>query len=382
MNVNFERYYYNFLQSMNGYPQVEGGVNRVLPETYAYINSNLLLSTWKRGKAVHCLPNNAEAFNAALKQLREDGFTHLVFHEPRRNRLEAFSFASVPAAYQDKYVSIYRVEDLSQSCGNAFISDQDTFAHLGDLALSLSFEPDRDVTVLSVHPTQRIDNDLFNYFKSVFAGWSKLIHVYAKDGEIAVQSEYEQYVDLRDISGTNQLIMLTYDPRQIDSLDLDEMNEWIARKYRSCGRVIETDNTIAEFLVKSEYPCSLIDIDNVKKVEYTNGLILANNLHSLVESTLDIYLHWENRPHPDEPQAYSLQIFDAADQKAHQQDFVIGNESLAFHRLDLSALPPGDYVLKLIVYDYGTGVSVPGMITSSQMRFDRELELVRFELEQ
>ena len=56
-------------------------------------------------------------------------------------------------------------------------------------------------------------------------------------------------------------------------------------------------------------------------------------------------------------------------------------DPLSYRRIDLSSLAPGEYVAKMILYNYETRVSVPGTVTSSDTRFDREFEFARFRRE-
>ena len=75
----------------------------------------------------------------------------------------------------------------------------------------------------------------------------------------------------------------------------------------------------------------------------------------------------------------SVQVFSAAGDKALAQDFVIGHRALAAHQIDISSLTPGDYRLKLIVYNYDSKASVAGTVSSNGGRFERELDLAKFE---
>ena len=65
----------------------------------------------------------------------------------------------------------------------------------------------------------------------------------------------------------------------------------------------------------------------------------------------------------------------------YNQDFVIGDELLARHHIDYAALPPGNYALKLVVYDYKTGTSAAGRVGNGGERFERTLEFARISRE-
>ena len=382
MNVDYSRRYYNFLQMLSGYPQVEGAINRVLPEAYTYINSNHLLRAWKSGNAAHCLPSNSEAFELALDQILEDGFTHVIMHDDMYfTRWEPHSFASVPASYTDDYVSIYRVGDLRRSCGNGAILGHDSLPHLRDLALSPEIRPDPDVIVLSVDPAQRIDDELFAYYASVFDGWADFVHLYERDGQVAVQTLNKRYTDINSVLSRNQLVLRIHDPRQGESEASKVLDERLASDYRTCLYVIKTPDTVAEYFVQTESPCELLASNESARVRYSNGIELENVMLDLQNSRLDLHLFWRQQPRRDSTHAFSIQVFDTAGHKVLQEDFVIGHKALVFHQLDVSALSAGTHIVQLILYNYKTGVSVSGIDLGNQSGFDRELELMRFTIE-
>ncbi len=381
MNTTFLRRYYNFLQMLTGYPQVEGSVNRLLPEAYAYINSNLLLSHWREGESIHCLPANQKDYEAALDRLLDDGFTHVINHDADMRRPESYSFASVPSSYADDYVTIYRVADLRHSCANSAIHEGTTVPALIDLALTAEVVPDPDVTVLSAHPTRRIDEEQFAYLTSVLDHWGDFAHVYGGEGPLAVQSSRDKYKDLNAVVASAQMILRLQDEGLAESEALKPMEELLGNNYRSCGRVIETSRSIAEYYIASEFPCEIMASDAQYSVLYENGLKLENALIDSRERDLDLYLYWKNRPVDDETYAYSIQVVDAAGDKARQEDLVIGHSPLFHHHLDKSVLRTGDYVVNLIVYDFYSGATVAGVEIGSQSPPDRQLALTRFTIE-
>ena len=109
------------------------------------------------------------------------------------------------------------------------------------------------------------------------------------------------------------------------------------------------------------------------QVDYDNRARLVNALVETTRDFLEIQFIWSNLP--SEPHSVSLQVFDADGAKVHNQDSTIGHISLARHRVDISSLPPGNYAVKLIMYNFETRVSVPGTVIESGSRFERELEI-------
>ena len=123
------------------------------------------------------------------------------------------------------------------------------------------------------------------------------------------------------------------------------------------------------------YSCDLAITDNPLEIHYDNNIQLGNLLPIQNEDALDLYFLWKRLP--QDSHSFSIQFFDADGNKALGQDFVIGLEPLAHHRINMSALEPGDYQVKLIVYNFETRVSVPGTVISADAHFDRELEIMR-----
>ena len=121
--------HYLFHQTMSGYPQVEGLVARPPPETYEYIESNLLLNAWRANSSIPCTLSNQGEYLIALNDLADDGFSHIVFHHSLEYaEYLSGSFLDVPPSYEDKFASIYRLEDLRGSCIDLVIQNYDIAA--------------------------------------------------------------------------------------------------------------------------------------------------------------------------------------------------------------------------------------------------------------
>ena len=113
---------YSFFQALSGYPQVEGYLSRRPGSAYGYINANVLLSAWHWQRPIHCDITDKETFLAGLAQLEQDGFSHVVHHRDiwlYGARRVGESFRGVTPAYQDEFVSIYRLGDLRAGCPEA-----------------------------------------------------------------------------------------------------------------------------------------------------------------------------------------------------------------------------------------------------------------------
>jgi len=130
---------------------------------------------------------------------------------------------------------------------------------------------------------------------------------------------------------------------------------------------------VIEHYVKRGFSCALIASDSQLEVRYDNGARLENYQVQTRNDYVDLQFRWSNLP--DEPYSLSIQVFDAAGEKLLGQDSVIGHVTLDRQRLDLSSLPPGDYNVKLIMYDFESGAIVSGEEITSGARFDRYLEV-------
>ena len=106
---------------------------------------------------------------------------------------------------------------------------------------------------------------------------------------------------------------------------------------------------------------------------------LGHLVHEFVDEKLDTFMVWSRLP--SDRHGASIQVFDEDNFKVLGDDFVISHAPLAYHRIDLSAVDPGEYVAKMILYNFETRVSVPGIVTSSDTRFEREFEFARLTID-
>ena len=104
-------------QSLSGYPQTEGAISRPPDRAFDYMRANQLLKAWYKQRPVNCNTTDRESYLSGLTQLLEDGFSHIVYHRGfydwEKNN-DCFRYAE--PAYGDDFVSIYRLNDLRDSC--------------------------------------------------------------------------------------------------------------------------------------------------------------------------------------------------------------------------------------------------------------------------
>ncbi len=360
--------YYLAMQSLNNYPTAFGLSNRLPASSRTYIRSNAILQLWDDNRSVHCLPHRERAYMSALGQLLADGFTHVIVHNwIYGDQFINHSFWNVPASYTNGFVSAYRLRDLRLSCE----SKQIELPRFSQFAESPSAIPGLRSSIISFHPTDSIDADLFAYLDSLFSDWQSLLHLYLDDSELVMQSAGKNYPDMESFARDNQVIYLLYNSRDTDSAA--PRSQASLEQFDLCQREEHDDGSIIEHYVKREFSCALVTASQPLQVDYDNGIRLENVYLEHTHDDLDVELMWSNLA--SEPHSVSLQIFGAADDKVLGQDSTVGHVSLRRHRVNISSLPPGGYVVKLIVYNFNTGHSVSGKVSETSVRFDRELEI-------
>ena len=60
------------------------------------------------------------------------------------------------------------------------------------LAHFASAAPGSQTAILSIHPDQPIDSDLFDYLASLFSDWRSLLHLYLDDGAFVIAKRWQK----------------------------------------------------------------------------------------------------------------------------------------------------------------------------------------------
>ena len=365
---------YDFYQTWNGFPQVEGRPTRAPASAYDYIEANLLLRQWSRRNANICLPASRPQFLASLRQLEADGFTHFVYHHWLGGQSTvAASFTGIQPSYENPYVRVYPIARLADSCELRSLPLSAAFAHIADLAFSPALEIDEAMSILSYHPSEVISFRHFRQLSSAFLHWKRFAHAFRRDGELQVQLDADSRADLNRFLTHEKLFLLLYNPEQTGATGPIELREALAMDYQACPPVIHAPNLIAAYYPRRGFDCALLTSDDRFKVDYAADLQLANLLYNFAGGMLTVESWWTSLP--KDAHGLSIQLFNAEGAKVAGGDQLLHHHSLARHRLDLSALEPGDYQLRLIVYHSESGKSVPGLVSASQSTFQRDLNI-------
>ena len=368
---------YGFYQTLTGFPQVEGLSGRTPPSAYAYIDGNFLLDAWRDGLSVHCIPPHQSVYLAGLDQLGGDDFTHIVWHHwLGEDAAIASSFVDAPAAYSDDYVRIYRLQDLRQSCDLSNSLSPSLLEPLRRLAAASAIVPQRASAILSILPEGKLDLAAGQTGAAALFGLRSYTNLALVDGDVtALPSPVDKTLSAADLLARNSVILLAYDPRAVAADDIDRYRAWLAHRFKSCRRLTDKPAARLEYFLDAAFPCALANAAQPLNVKYANGVELGNLLVAFDDGLLDINLLWTRLP--ENAHAFSIQFIDADGAWAGGEDFVIGLEPLAQHRIDTASLPAGDYRLTLILYDYATGRSVSGVESATGTSFERALELSR-----
>ena len=372
---------YGFYQTFNGYPHVAGRPTRTPASAFDYIKSNLILDAWNRAGAAACLPGNREAFIAAQEQLLSDGFTHIILHHYWRNlALEARTLLYLPAAYEDNSVSIYRVRDLHLNCDSAAVLSTSPGNSMVELQGARPILPVNHVSVLGIHSYEMTDGRLFDFYAALDQATANLVPLRAENlvGQRA-SSPRLPLIDYDSALEANNIVLVAHDPRHTEPSAARDFDEWVSRYFESCGILAESGSAVVKLYLRPDIPCVLAASSEPLGARYDNDIQLSNVVAAKHGTFLELYLLWSHLP--EENYSISVQFFDADYKKVYNQDFIIGLEPIAYHRVDLTGLEPGDYQVKLIVYNFETSVSVPGELISSGTRFERELHLTELSVE-
>ena len=253
---------------------------------------------------------------------------------------------------------------------------EDTLVHYQAFRYDLRDQPGFAQLIMSFHQGAPAVWKTIEYYRAILDGWKYIVHLtYDESGEVLLQSGIPPRMTLDDIAENFAGVYAIHNPAQTDLNAMAVYRDWFLEHFRSCKRYINQPNNVIELYLKRPIPCALLVADNPFAIRYDSGMMLSNIVVVDSADALDVYLWWDEIQ-PGEL-SFSLQLLDQEAKKVLGKDAVIWREALDAQSLDVSALPPGDYTLKLIVYDFETGLSQPGLIIGAAQRFEREVEIAR-----
>ncbi len=346
---------YGYFQTFNRIPHAEGLASRTPAQAYATIDSNLLLRTWQADASMQCSPDNRAAYLSAVDELRALGFTHVVHHRQQLDALLVFdSFVQVPSAFDDRFVTIFLVDDLPYACDRPESLAAASQAQKRLLADYPALRSAPGITTITIHSESLV---------TMTALHSQM----RLDWERAARRAHAQKLQADQVG-----VLIQSSDRT--SADLPQAyRDWLIGAFQLCETLEDEGELRLEVWLRRDVPCALVLDETPLAVNYENGLRLSNLALAVDGDALDLHILW--RSFPEDSHSFSLQLLDAAGERPLGYDQIIHDDPLVHHRIDVAALPAGDYQAKLIVYNFETGKSVSGVIADTDAPFQREVDI-------
>ena len=370
----FNSWRYSWFQSLSGYPQVEGYLSRVPGSAYGYIRANFLLNAWHNHRPIHCEMTDKEYFLAGLAKLEADGFSHVVYHHDLHMAgAVSESFRNLTPAYQDQFVSIYRLGDLRAGCPEE-TGVRHLFARVyADLLHNVPILDERHAPLILFPPTPKASDHFMRYLRH-FDDINQSV--------IAVSSSAQGHVDVWNTESTDlerqNAVWVLRDQQGLASEQASAGYAWFSERFKYCEHIFEDTTIVIDIYIQLDIPCTAVTGASAIEVHYKDGVRLHNASQEVNRNRVRFYLAWTNKTTID--YSFSIQFIGADGQKVWQQDHVIQRELLTDIKIDTSQLPEGPYAVNLIVYDFETKVSQSGALVDGSHRFERELEIARIEI--
>ena len=253
---------------------------------------------------------------------------------------------------------------------------EDQLVHYQAFHYDLRGTPASQQLIMSFHESAPAVWKSLEYYRAILDDWAGIAHVtYDERGEALLQSSIPPTMTLESIASDFDAVWAIHNPAQTDLQAMDVYRAWFLEHYKPCARLIDQPHNRIELYVKRAIPCDLLAPANPLAIRYDNGMQLANLIVEERPDALVAHFWWAEILPGD--YSISLQLFDQQGERALNQDALIIRAPYASAALDFATLPPGDYALKLIVYAFDTGASQPGLLTESNKRFQREVDIAR-----
>ena len=237
----------------------------------------------------------------------------------------------------------------------------------------------RDV-VVGVHADRKLEFKQFDFYSGKLGRWDVMIHMWRNEqGELEMQFNDTRYPNLEALVRWDYPIWLVYDPSQTELAAMDLHSDALLRHFQLCQRTVDLPDAAVELYLAKDILCELYLAERPRELVYAGGNRLENIAAAVNGDALRLSFLWAEIVQNE--YAFSLQVFDQNGPTGLQIDDVIAGAPVHNYALDLSALPPGDYVANLIVYGFETGESQAGLIVESQERFQREVAVARFTID-
>ena len=263
---------------------------------------------------------------------------------------------------------------------NQLHQKQNTVPHYQNLLYTPTVAARPGDFVVSFHRDTAInENKVLDYYGRRTGNWRGLIHIWNDaNGNPAVLSTDTRYNSVASMARWNFPIWLIYNPQETDLFAMPVFTDDFLSHFHSCGRHLETHNTVIERYIKHSIPCQLLTASSPQALSYDNDAELANVWLAREAGELNISFWWTNTI--ANKYAISVQVFDDQNEKVAQLDDVVGGDPIHGYRLDLSDMAPGDHSIHLILYDFETGRGQAGTIVADETPFERSVVIGRISI--
>ena len=234
--------------------------------------------------------------------------------------------------------------------------------------------------IVSFHQGTPINPRILRYYGAFSGRWSGLIHIWTNnDGEAEILSSNSRFNSLESTASWRFPAWLIYNPEQTDLRSIYAYTNGFAKHFKLCGRYVEKRQSVIERYAPNDIPCALLISATPLAVRYDSGTELVGAIHEIDADILKVHTSWMGTDVG--VYSYSLQVFDQDESKVGPQaDEIIGSSGLYTQSLNVSSLPDGEYVVKLILYDRLSLESQSGRIMGANERFEREVDIARFSI--
>jgi len=198
-------------------------------------------------------------------------------------------------------------------------------------------------------------------------------------GALETQYNDTRYPNLESLADWEYPLWLVYNPAQTDFEAMAVYADVVRTYFQHCRRYVETADAVVDMLLAKGILCDLFTDEHPLEISYDGGNRLENIATQVIADELRVSFLWAKILQNE--YAFSIQIFVDAEPTGLQHDDVISGTPVHSFSLDIAALPAGDYIVNLIVYDFLTGKSESGIIVKSEARFQRLVEIARFTVE-
>ena len=241
---------YNYFQALSGFPHAEGAISRTPDSALDYIKANPVLSVWNNLQSTNCVIHNQDDYLAGIRQLVDDGFSHIVHHRGRyhwERYIESFRY--VDPAYSDDYVWVYRISDLRDSCPSDFLERHPIARAYVDALRQASAIDSRQGKIVLFPPSPEQGDHIRKYVRH-FAPIDREVVTVASDdrGSVVVRTSDNPDSDAGYKLESDAAVWMISNVAQFNAEQNAAYQAWFASRFRFCARFKEDESRSIDLL--------------------------------------------------------------------------------------------------------------------------------------